>query len=178
MPLSFNTQAHLNATLRPLRSAGRKRLAVLAALGIVSAVGVLSFDIGLAHAKQPPWFTELVKGVAVGGYDPVAYFTEKAAVPGKPDITLQHDGATWRFSTTANRDAFKADPAKYAPQYGGYCAWAVSQGYTAKGDPNVWSVTDGKLYLNYNKSVQSGWQKDVPNLVKKADANWPKVLEK
>ena len=148
------------------------------ALGVMLFVVPLVTGAMVAHAKEAPIYTGIVNGVAVGGYDPVAYFTEKKPVAGKADITLEHEGTTWRFSTRANRDAFKADPAKYAPQYGGYCAWAVSQGYTAKGDPQVWSVTDGKLYLNYNKSVQSGWDKDVPGLVKKADANWPKVLGK
>lgn len=131
-----------------------------------------------ATPKTSTVYTGIVAGVAVGGYDPVAYFTEKRPVPGREEFKLEHDGATWRFASAANRDAFRATPAKFAPQYGGYCAWAVSQGYTAKGDPTVWSVTDGKLYLNFNKSVQAGWVKDVPGLVKKADANWPAVLAK
>ena len=151
-------------------------LAAMAGIGLATGLGVPG--PASAQTKQSSISTDIIKGVAVGGYDPVAYFTEKKPVPGKTDITLEHDGVTWRFSSAANRDAFKADPAKYAPQYGGYCAWAVSQGYTAKGDPNIWSITGGKLYLNYNASVQKSWDQDVPGLVKKADANWPKVLEK
>jgi YHS domain-containing protein len=153
-------------------------IAASLAFGAMGFVGSTVFGTSFAQAMEPAIYTGIVKGVAAGGYDPVAYFTEKKPVAGKADITLEHEGTTWRFSTLANRDAFKADPAKFAPQYGGYCAWAVSQGYTAKGDPQVWSITGGKLYLNYNKSVQSGWEKDVPGLVKKADANWPKVLGK
>lgn len=150
---------------------------VMLSLGLVlSAVVMPSFNP--AYAKEAPVYTGLVKGVAVGGYDPVAYFSDKKPVAGKSDITLEHEGATWRFATTANRDAFKADPAKYAPQYGGYCAYAVSQGYTAKGDPNAWSIVGGKLYLNYNKAVQRDWEKQTQSLIPKGDANWPKVLAK
>ena len=106
----------------------------------------------------------------------MAYFAQGTAVPGLKTITLQHDGFEYRFATAANRDAFKANPQRYAPQYGGYCAWAVSQGYTAPGDPKVWKIVNGKLYLNYNAEVAAKWSKDVPGLVAKADANWPKVL--
>lgn len=131
-----------------------------------------------AEAKTPAIYTGIVAGVAVGGYDPVAYFTEKKPVKGSKDFTLVHDGATWLFSTAGNRDAFKAEPAKYTPQYGGYCAFAVSQGYTAKGDPNAWSIVGGRLFLNYNKSVRSDWEKASITLIPKGDANWPKVLSK
>jgi hypothetical protein len=84
---------------------------------------------------------------------------------------------TWRFANDKNLEAFKAKPEAYAPQYG-YCAWAVSQGYTAQGDPKAWSIVDGKLYLNYNADVHKTWQKDAPGNIAKADKNWPKVLEK
>ncbi len=154
----------------------RRIFGLAAAFGTLLAVaGVLRWP---ARAAEPPIFTGLVKGVAVGGYDPVAYFTEKTAVKGRPDLTVEHAGVTWRFSSEANRSAFQADPGKYAPQYGGYCAYAVAHGYTAKGDPEAWSVVDGKLYLNYDKSVRRDWEKDIPGYVKKADANWPQVLSK
>ena len=112
-------------------------------------------------------------GVAIEGSDPVAYFTEGKAVAGSPEITHDHAGVTWRFASAANRDAFAADPARYAPQYGGYCAWAVSQGYTAPTVTEAWHIDDGKLYLNYSKSVQRQWSEDIPGNVEKADANWP-----
>ncbi|MEL7173254.1 MAG: YHS domain-containing (seleno)protein, partial [Pseudomonadota bacterium] len=86
-------------------------------------------------------------------------------------------GATWRFSSAENRDLFVENPEKYAPQYGGYCAWAVAQGYTAATDPEAWAIVDDKLYLNYNKSVQAKWEKDVPGHIASADGNWPTVLE-
>jgi hypothetical protein len=144
----------------------------------VSSIAAICARTWSAEAAEPPIYTGILKGVAVGGYDPVAYFVEGKPVRGREDLALNHGGAQWRFATAANRAAFEADPAKYAPQYGGYCAWAVSQGYTAKGDPNAWSVVDGKLYLNYDKSVQKTWEKDIPGNIRKGDANWPKVLGK
>jgi YHS domain-containing protein len=133
---------------------------------------------GAALARSPEIYTGILSATAVGGYDPVAYFTEGRPVEGKREFTHAWKGATWRFASAKNRDAFKANPEAYAPQYGGHCAWAVSQGYTAKGDPKYWKVVGGKLYLNYNASVQQNWQKDVPGHIAKADRNWPKVLDK
>jgi len=151
---------------------------IVTALFTAALASALGLALRPAHAAEPPIYAGLVKGVAVGGYDPVAYFTDGKPVPGSRDITLEHEGAVWRFASAANRDAFKADPTRYAPQYGGYCAWAVSQNYTAKGDPDAWTISNGKLYLNYNKSVQSTWAKDIPGNVTKGDANWPTVLGK
>ena len=129
-----------------------------------------------AFAAKDEVYTGLVNGVAVGGYDAVAYFTEKKPVRGSKEFTAEHTGVTWRFASKANRDAFIANPGRYAPQYGGYCAWAVANGYTAKGDPNAWSVVDGKLYLNYSKGVRRQWSKDIPGNIAKGNANWPGVL--
>jgi YHS domain-containing protein len=129
-----------------------------------------------AFAAKPEIFTGLKPGFAVAGYDPVAYFTENKPIKGDPSITLDYKGARWLFASTANRDAFKADPEKYAPQYGGYCAWAVSQGYTAKGEPEVWKIVEGKLYLNFSRSVQRRWERDIPGNITSANANWPAVL--
>ena len=117
-------------------------------------------------------------GVAIKGYDAVAYFTDAKPVEGSSDFTSEWNGATWRFASAAHRDLFKGSPDKYAPQYGGYCAWAVSQGYTANIDPAAWAIVDGKLYLNYSREVQKTWQGDVPGNITKADANWPKLLKK
>jgi YHS domain-containing protein len=114
-----------------------------------------------------------IDGVAIEGTDPVAYFSEGKPVEGEEDITYDYGGVTWRFASAANRDAFAADPARYAPQYGGYCAWAVSQGYTASTVREAWHIEDGKLYLNYSKGVQSRWQEDIPGHISQADANWP-----
>lgn len=140
------------------------------------ALGVLGLPLGAAHAKDAPIYTGTFSSLAVGGHDPVAYFTEGRPVKGERQFSLRHLGAEWRFASAANRDAFAAAPDKYAPQYGGYCAWAVSQGYTASGDPQFWKVVDGKLYLNYDAAVQKKWEADIPGFITKADRNWPAVL--
>ena len=116
-------------------------------------------------------------GIAIDGSDAVAYFDGNGPVPGDPAITHDYMGATWRFSTEANRAAFAANPAAYTPQYGGYCAYAVSQGYTASTVPEAWSLVDGKLYLNFSTGVRGRWERDIPGHIAAANANWPGVLE-
>ena len=128
-------------------------------------------------AKDNSVYTSTFSNLAVGGYDPVAYFTEGRPVEGRSDHELEWTGATWRFSSAGNLAAFKADPESYAPRYGGYCAWAVSQGYTASTDPTAWRIVDDKLYLNYSRDIQRRWEQDIPGNIVKADANWPKVLD-
>ena len=130
-----------------------------------------------AKAGEPPVYTGFLSRLAVNGHDPVAYFTDGRPVEGSSSFESRYQGATWRFASAANKAAFDADPAKFAPQYGGYCAWAVSQGYTAKGDPATWRIVDGRLYLNYNTEVQRMWEKDIPSHISAADGNWPKVLQ-
>ncbi|WP_342070994.1 YHS domain-containing (seleno)protein [Yoonia algicola] len=127
-----------------------------------------------AMAATPQVYAE--GGIAVDGSDVVAYFTDGAPVAGDPAITAEYMGATWLFASEANRDAFAADPARYAPQYGGYCAYAVSQGYTASTVPEAWSIVDDKLYLNFSTGVRSRWERDIPGHIAAADANWPAVL--
>jgi YHS domain-containing protein len=129
-----------------------------------------------ARAAKAPIYTSLISDVAVSGHDPVAYFTQGRPVKGDARFSTTWSGATWRFATAANLAAFRADPARYAPQFGGYCAWAVSQGYTASADPTVWKVVGGKLYLNYSRSIGQRWEQDVPGNIRKAEANWPGVL--
>jgi YHS domain-containing protein len=131
-----------------------------------------------AQAASPEVFSGPVKGVALDGYDAVAYLTDKKPVKGQASITHSWKGVSWRFASEGNRDAFKASPEKYAPQYGGYCAYAVAKGSTAKGDPQAWSVVDDKLYINYNKSVQKTWEKDKSGYITSANKNWPEVLKK
>jgi YHS domain-containing protein len=108
----------------------------------------------------------------------VAYFKQGRAVEGSSTYSTKYKGATWQFASKENLDAFVANPTAFAPQFGGYCAWTIAQNYTASGDPQVWSLVQGKLYLNYNKSVQKGWEQDIPGNIRKGDANWPKVLGK
>ena len=120
----------------------------------------------------------LYAGLGVKGYDVVAYQTIGKPTLGKAEHEDLWNGVTWRFANAQHLAMFKSDPEKYAPQFGGYFAWAVSQGYTAKGDPKTWRIVGGKLYLNYNADIQKKWEKDIPGLIAKGDANWPKVLEK
>lgn len=130
-----------------------------------------------AFADKAPVYTGNFSNVAVQGHDPVAYFTDGEPVKGSKKFKTTYEGAEFRFATADNLAAFEADPVKYAPQYGGYCAWAVSQGYTAKGDADHWAIVDGKLYLNYNKKVQATWNEDRPGFIASADKEWPTVLK-
>ena len=115
-------------------------------------------------------------GQAIRGYDAVAYFKEGKPVEGKSTFQTDWMDASWRFISQANLDLFKAAPDSYAPQFGGYCAYAVSRGYTASIDPEAWTIHDGKLYLNYSKSVRDQWSQDIPTNIQKAEANWPELL--
>jgi len=112
------------------------------------------------------------QGLAIQGYDPVAYFTDAKAVPGDPEITATYDDATYRFASAEHRSAFQADPGKYVPQYGGYCAYGASQGYNAPIEPEQFTIADGKLYLNYNADVRKRWNEDRGSYISKADAYW------
>ncbi len=128
-----------------------------------------------ALAQKPEVFADA--GAAIRGYDPVAYFTEGKPVRGEAQHAHQWNGATWRFASRQNRDAFAAAPEKYAPQYGGYCAYGVANGYTVSTVPEAWTVRDGKLYLNYSTGVRRKWLEDPDGYIRKADTNWPKALE-
>lgn len=114
-------------------------------------------------------------GVAIDGYDPVAYFISGEAVMGKAEFAFEHAGAEYHFSSAENLDAFQADPVKYAPQYGGFCAYAVAHGSTAQIDPQAFTVFEGKLYLNYSDQVRARWRNDAIGYIARADANWPKL---
>jgi len=152
------------------------RLSRRAALGLAAAAGVAAVLPAPAFAAEDPIFSDW-RGRAIRGYDPVAYFTEGKPTAGSSDHETEYEGATWRFASAENKAKFDADPAAYAPQYGGYCAWAVSQGYTASIDPEAWRIVDGKLYLNYNADVQKRWEADIPGFIQAADTNWPAVLQ-
>ena len=132
-------------------------------------------ETAAAETQTIQYFTDDA-GLAIRGTDPVAYFTQGAPVAGSAEFTHTWNNATWRFASAENRDLFAANPEQYAPQYGGYCAWAVSQGYTAAIDPNAWKIVDGRLYLNFNRSVQRRWERDIPGNITRANANWPGVL--
>ena len=131
-----------------------------------------------ALAGDPKPAVNVSGNLALNGYDAVAYMTDGKPVKGLPQLSTTWSGAVWRFSSAEHRDAFLKDPERYAPQFGGYCAWAVAHGYTANGDPEAWRIVDGRLYLNYSKRVQTRWEADIPGYIIKGQANWPDVLKK
>jgi YHS domain-containing protein len=133
--------------------------------------------LALAAAPLPALAAATWQGVAEGepvlsGYDPVAYFIAGMPMPGDPKLTQQWQGATFRFTSAETLKAFVADPARYAPQFGGWCAWAASQGRLAKPDPTIWHIVNGKLYLNCSKQAEEKWLTDVPGNIAKAEAFW------
>jgi YHS domain-containing protein len=137
---------------------------------------VLLFVLATAlFAQRAPAIYMTKASLALSGYDAVSYFKDKKPVVGKPEFSYKWMDVTWRFSSAENRDAFKNAPERYAPQYGGYCAFGTSQGHLVPGDPQAWKVVDDKLYLNYNKDVQKFWLQDVPGNIEKADENYPKL---
>ncbi|MCW1951818.1 MAG: YHS domain protein [Octadecabacter sp.] len=127
-----------------------------------------------AMAAEPSVFA--VDGVAIRGADPVAFFTDAAPVIGSADHALMWEGATWHFASADNMELFMANPTSYAPQYGGYCAFAMSKGYLATSVPEAWTVHDGKLYLNYSVNVRQVWSEDIPGNIGRADMQWPAIL--
>jgi len=123
-----------------------------------------------------PVYTSLFSNKAIKGYDTVAYFTENRAVEGKAEFSTEYKQAEWLFSSQENLDLFIANPEKYEPQYGGYCAYAVSKGSTASIKPELFTIHDGKLYLNYNKSINDKWQAEKEGYIAEADKNWPELV--
>lgn len=144
----------------------------LAAAGLV--LGLLNY----ARLMKPAVFTGPVPGVALAGIDPVSYFTDSEPRPGRGDLTHAYSGATWRFVTERSREAFRADPVRFAPQFGGYCAYAVAGGGVAPGDPQFWQIIDGRLYLNASRRVHEKWSKDPTSYIAAGNANWPRVLRR
>jgi len=138
--------------------------------------------VGAVAQTHPATCNLSSSGLAIDGYDPVAYFTTGKAVEGNKEFTYTIDGATYRFSNASNRDLFKATPSKYRPQYGGWCAYAMgASGEKVDIDPQTFKILDGKLYLFYNKffnNTLKSWNKDEVNLKPKADANWTKLNNK
>jgi YHS domain-containing protein len=118
------------------------------------------------------------ENVAIKGFDTVAFFTAESAVEGNPQYSFIWNGAKWYFSNAENMEKFRANPEQYAPQFGGYCSWAVSKGYTADGDPNAWKIVDGKLYLNYNQKVKEKWEAEQPKLIEDGRKNWEEFKKK
>ncbi|EHR72222.1 YHS domain-containing protein [Burkholderiales bacterium JOSHI_001] len=163
---------HLPAALRLNRRATLTLAATLALLGLP------------AQAAEPPVNTlknSLFGGrtdTAINGYDTVAYFTENKPVKGRDNWVTEWMGAKWKFASQAHLDLFKAQPEKYAPQYGGYCAYGVTQDKLVKVEPDQFTLRDGKLYLNYDADIQAQWLKDPAGYIKAADAKFATLLKK
>jgi YHS domain-containing protein len=147
-----------------------KVLRTLALAGMVLAAGITS---GQAWAGDVRHSTP-----GLSGYDPVAYFTDAKPTRGSGYHVTVHDGVTYAFANEEHKKLFTANPQKYLPAYGGYCAYGVAVGKKFLADPEAWKVVDGTLYLNLDKGIQDKWQKDIPGYIKKADANWPDIKDK
>ncbi|MEJ5995071.1 YHS domain-containing (seleno)protein [Pedobacter sp. Du54] len=132
--------------------------------------------IGSAKAQKSEIFAPA--GKAIKGYDPVAFFTQSKPVMGADSLSFAYKGANWLFSSTENLKKFKASPGKYEPQYGGYCAYGMADGHKAPTQTETWTVTDGKLYFNYNLKVKEMWNKNQPAFIEKANAQWPGLKDK
>ena len=147
-------------------------------LRIVIATSAITLVSASLLARAAPSINVSRGNLAVHGYDVVAYAVTGTAARGHVEFEYRWQNAVWRFVTAAHRDEFARAPERYAPQFGGYCAWAVSRGYTADVDPEAWKIVEGKLYLNYSKRVQRMWEQDIPGNIAKATANWPGALGK
>jgi YHS domain-containing protein len=157
----------------------RRQLIARVVLGSAAA-----FAAPWAHAAEPAIntlknsFFASRTDTAINGYDTVAYFTVGKPVKGLDSLIYEWMGAKWKFSTQANLDLFRANPDKYAPQYGGYCAYGVAQDSLVKVEPDQFTVRDGKLYLNYDAEVQTKWKKDPEGFIRAADAKFQSLLKK
>lgn len=141
---------------------------------MIGALSVAPFLAVPALAREPEVFQ--TNSVAINGIDPVAYFTQAKPVAGSAAHALDWKGARWLFSTTDTMDMFLSDPDKYAPRFGGYCAFAASRGYLAPTIPEAWTVFEDRLYLNANLRARELWLQDVPGNIAKGEANWPGIL--
>jgi YHS domain-containing protein len=130
----------------------------------------------LVTASEPEIYTQFFSNLALEGYDTVAYFDQNKPVKGDSKYSYKYKDAVWQFSSQENLEKFVIMPEEYVPQYGGYCAWLVANGDTAKGDPQYWSIENGRLYLNYDADIQKKWLVDKSGFIKKGDAMWPSVL--
>ncbi len=148
-----------------------RRVLIALSLALFASVGLIGFA-----AYSSGYFTNAAiyatdEG-AIDGYDPVAYFSEGVAMPGSSQFIAEHEGVIWRFRSAQNKRLFLNQPDKYMPQYGGFCAYARSEDYTAYSDPTAWAIESGRLYLNYSHDVKAEWDKDRVSRITKADGNW------
>lgn len=146
-----------------------KSLVTGAALSVALATASIAAGVELNASST---------GLALQGYDPVAYFTQGEPTKGDYRISTIHNDATYRFANEEHKAAFEADPEAYLPQYGGYCAFGAAMGFKFDGDPEYWKIVDGELFLNLSKDIQVRWEEDIPGLVERADTNWSDIAGK
>lgn len=146
---------------------------------LVMVLGMFLF-IAVVHAETQKTYSQInaPDGIAIKGYDPVAYFDQEQPIRGRSEFQYSWNGAIWYFISESHRDQFAKMPEMYTPQYGGYCAYAVSRNYVYDADPEIWKIVDGRLYLNYSKDARKEWEKDIASSIRNANANWPAVLTK
>ena len=140
-------------------------------------MGIAILFISLSVSAQTTTEIYQTNDGAIKGYDAVAYFTQNKAVKGSKQFAVSYKEAVWYFASAENKEVFRTNPTKYAPQYGGYCAYGCSKGYKAKTEGDAFTIVNGKLYLNYNLDVRDTWNKDQQGYIKKADGNWVKVKD-
>ncbi|HEV7257249.1 MAG TPA: YHS domain-containing (seleno)protein [Bosea sp. (in: a-proteobacteria)] len=144
----------------------------------IATIATLGGVTARADAEQPVNTIGSPDGLAIRGYDPVAYFRDGGPRLGKPDFSVRHGSANWRFASAENKASFEADPERYLPAYGGFCAYGTSRGYLVKIEPEAWSIVDGRLYLNYDLGVRGTWLNRTRTYIARANANWPNITTK
>lgn len=147
----------------------RRAFIALATAALVAAAAAR------AEAPRPINTLGSVEGIAIRGYDPVAYFRDGGPRLGKPEFALRYAGAVWHFASAEHKALFEADPERYVPAYGGYCAYGTSRGYLVKIEPEAWSIVDGRLYLNYDLGVRATWLGRTKTYIARANAGWPRL---
>ncbi|MBO9397885.1 hypothetical protein J7399_06460 [Shimia sp. R9_1] len=146
-----------------------KTLVTGAALSVALATSSIAAGVELNASST---------GLALQGYDPVAYFTQGEPTKGDYRISSIYNDATYRFANEEHKAAFEADPEAYLPQYGGYCAFGAAMGFKFDGDPEYWKIVDGELFLNLSQDIQVRWEEDVPGFIERADTNWTDIADK
>lgn len=148
-------------------------------MNMMKTVAGSLFAVFLAMAATPVLAGDVTHSTpGISGYDPVAYFTEGKPVKGSGYHVAEYKGVTYAFASKDHKTTFEANPEKYVPAYGGYCAYGVAVGKKFVSDPEAWKIVQGKLYLNLDKDIQSKWAKDIPGYIKKSEANWKEIKDK
>jgi YHS domain-containing protein len=147
-------------------------------VALAAAIALTAGAAATSAVAAGPDVNATITGLALRGYDPVAYFTDGKPVPGDFTITARYDGATYRFASEEHKALFEKDPVKYLPQYGGFCAYGTAQGHKVDGDPTVWKIVEDKLYLNLAPAVSARWNQDISGNIKSANDKWPSLKDK